>query len=376
MADLTPLINPDVQDWTALEEFLDNIGELASTVEQDVARLKHAPEDRHVIADLFRTVHNIKGDAALCRVDLAVTVAHPIETLLTRLRAGDLLFTDLLGETILLAVDRLELAVKALAESRPLTNLRLVPLVQGLEKLGGVPSDRLEEEAARVIRDVTGFLPTGVVSPAAGRAPAASTHDKAAEDDLRFFRSLALQWEGRSPHLKGRSARTLRLALETNREAGRPVDPVQLQAAVYMHDIGMMFLPETLWLKVGALSVEEKKALQVHPGLAAGLLARMERWKPAAEMVFQHHEMPGGAGYPHGLTAERICPGAKLLAIVDAFEAVTLKHSHRGDARSALRAIAEVNACDNQFAPEWIGPFNTVIRRLIEAAPHRAAASV
>ena len=47
-------------------------------------------------------------------------------------------------------------------------------------------------------------------------------------------------------------------------------------------------------------------------------------------------------------------------------KAVMLKHIHRGKNRSVLRAIAEVNACDNQFAPEWITPFNNVIRKTIE----------
>ena len=76
--------------------------------------------------------------------------------------------------------------------------------------------------------------------------------------------------------------------------------------------------------------------------------------------------MPDGAGYPAGLKADAICPGAKILATIDAFEAVMLKHTHRGHGRSMLRAIAEVNACDKQFAAEWISPFNAVIRRLIE----------
>ena len=44
-----------------------------------------------------------------------------------------------------------------------------------------------------------------------------------------------------------------------------------------------------------------------------------------------------------------------------------LKHIHRGRNRSVLRAIAEINACDTQFAPEWIEPFNRVIRRTVEA---------
>jgi HD-GYP domain-containing protein (c-di-GMP phosphodiesterase class II) len=84
-------------------------------------------------------------------------------------------------------------------------------------------------------------------------------------------------------------------------------------------------------------------------------------------MVAQHHEMPDGAGYPNASKLGEICDGAKILAIVDAFEAVMLKHIHRGKNRSVLRAIAEVNACDNQFAPEWIEPFNRVIRRTVEA---------
>ena len=103
-----------------------------------------------------------------------------------------------------------------------------------------------------------------------------------------------------------------------------------------------------------------------HPGFAAGLLQRMPGWEGAAEIVSQHHEMPDGAGYPAQLPATSICPGAKILAIVDAFEAVMLKHIHRGKNRSVLRAIAEVNACDRQFAPEWITPFNNVIRKTIE----------
>ena len=84
-------------------------------------------------------------------------------------------------------------------------------------------------------------------------------------------------------------------------------------------------------------------------------------------MVAQHHEMPDGGGYPKELHATEICAGAKILAIVDAFEAVMLKHIHRGKNRSVLRAVAEINACDKQFAGEFIAPFNAVIRKTIEA---------
>ena len=176
-----------------------------------------------------------------------------------------------------------------------------------------------------------------------------------------------MQLETYSPLFKGRSGRLLRLALDTNARAGRPVDAGQLEAAVYLHDIGMMFLPESVWLKVERMTDEEKLVMRTHPDYASGILSRMDGWEGAAEMVAQHHEMPDGEGYPQGLELKQICEGAKILAIVDAFEAVMLKHINRGRNRSVLRAIAEINACDNQFAPEWIEPFNQVIHKTLEA---------
>jgi len=154
--------------------------------------------------------------------------------------------------------------------------------------------------------------------------------------------------------------------VDINADAGQPVPPAQLEAAVYLHDLGMMLLPDPLWLRPGSLTDTERQALMRHPEDGAGLLARMPGWQAAAEIVAQHHEMPDGRGYPHGLKNGAIAPGAKILAIVDAFEAVMLKHRDRGLARSTLRAVAEINACENQFAPEFIAPFNRVMRRRLE----------
>lgn len=366
MADITALLKPTVQDRDGLVEFIEDLGDIVPNVERDIARLKRAPDDTALIAGLFRALHNIKGDASICKVDVGVLVAHPIETLLTRLRGGELAFSELLAEVILLAMDRLELAVDALASGKSFANLKMIELVGGLEGMAGAPAAELEERAVQLIEAVTGFRP---VHAAAQVRPAAVHAARGAENaatDLKFFRTLAHQFEARSALFKGRSGRLLRLALDTNTVAGKPVDPVQLEAAVYMHDVGMMFLPESVWLKLGQLSDEEKQALKAHPAYAAGLMERMGGWQDAAAMVAQHHEMASGTGYPAGLKNEATCAGAKILAIVDAFEAVTLKHSHRGQSRSLLRAIAEINACDDQFAPDWIAHFNTVVRRMVE----------
>lgn len=359
--------NPLIADPELFQDFVDALTDHIPAIERDIGRLRSTPGDKAVLADLFRAVHTIKGDAALCKLDLAVRIAHPIESVLSRLRDGQIQFSELIGEAVLLALDRLELAIDAIGASRSVENLRLDKLIQGLDALGAGEPAQADTLSAALIEAVTGFQPIARAAAmgSLNRPPLRSNEHLA--NDLRFFRSLALQFEQRSPLFKGRSARLLKLALDTNAEAGKPVDPVQLAAAVYMHDLGMMFVPESVWLKVGRLTEEERGLLRQHPLQGAGLLERMAGWEEATRMVAEHHEMPDGAGYPGGLGNADICDGAKILAIVDAFEAVTLKHSQRGLTRSVLRAIAEVNACDKQFAPEWIGPFNAVVRRQVEA---------
>jgi hypothetical protein len=368
--DIGSIIAPKITDFDLLEEFAESLHDAVPGIERNVSNLKQAPGNSIVIADLFRILHNVKGDAGLCKIELAVAIVHPIETLLERVRDGEITFGDILAEAVLLAIDRLELAMENLCARRPLDNLRLPPLIQGLERLAKAFPGGIETAAGELIEAVTDFRPAA--RPKAnitnGQTDGAGEHSPIQQinDTLSFFRSLAEQLESRSAQFKGRTTRLLRLAAETNHIRGKPVDPIQLEAAIYMHDIGMMFLPESIWLKSGQITPEERAMLRNHPSYAAGLLSRMQGWEAAAEMVAQHHEMPAGGGYPQGLTARTICDGAKILSIVDAFESVMLKHANRGRNRSVLRAIAEINACDNQFAPEWIGPFNQLIHRTIE----------
>ena len=367
--DIRSIIAPVISDREALEEFIESLSDHAPNVERDIARLKKTPEDREIISSLFRSIHNIKGDAALCKIDLAVAIVHPIETVLARFRNDEIKFSDIVAEAVLLAFDRLELASEGLLSRKSLDGLRLLALVQGLEKLAQAGTTEMDDCAGDLIAAVTGFRPAAEASNLIrGRASSVSSKSTSqAAEDLRFFRTLANQLEARSPLFKGRTMRLLRLSMETNEMMDKPVDPMQLEAAVYMHDIGMMFLAESVWLKVEHMTPEEKLILRTHPDYAAGILSRMEGWSEATQMVAQHHEMPDGEGYPIGIEADDICDGAKILAIVDAFEAVMLKHINRGRNRSVLRAIAEINACDNQFSPKWIEPFNRVIRNTVEA---------
>ncbi|WP_027467788.1 HD-GYP domain-containing protein [Deefgea rivuli] len=360
----TGLDKPQVVDWNAFTDFRDALVDTAPQIEALLAELKQAPQDLSRITRLFRLFHNIKGDAGLCRLPFVIPLVHGVETLLGRMRTGELPFSDLLAEVILLTLDRLEQTIELLSDNESAEALALPALALGLEGISQQPIENIDSSAIRLIEAVTGFRPGLSVLPQRD-ANSAARNNAERHEDLNFFHQLALQLETRSPLFQGRTARNLELALETNKAAGSRVDPIQLEAAVYLHDIGMMFLPESSWLQVEVLNDSAREKLKQHPMWGAGLAARMIGWQDAANMVMQHHEKPNGSGYPNQLKHAEICDGAKILAIIDAFDAILLRHSHRGQQRSILRAIAEINASDRQFAAEWITAFNRVIRVML-----------
>ncbi|MBV8046131.1 MAG: HD domain-containing protein [Paludibacterium sp.] len=349
-----------IEDEDSFHDFHDALNDYAPHIEALVALLRQQPGDTGAVADLFRTFHNIKGDASLCRLSFLVPFIHAAETLLARVRAGEVPFTPRLADVLLLSTDRLQQTVEALAANEPTGGLHLKELTASLEALKSLPPPQLERACGQLIDALTG------VDETRGEAPdlAALTADRTG--DLAFFKQLALQLERRSSLFTGRTERNLTLALLTNQLAGSPVDADQLRAAVYVHDLGMMLLPETLWVGSRVMNDAERALMREHVGWASGILQRIPGWDLAARIVLHHHEKPDGSGYPQGLLADEIEPGAKIMALVDAFESVMVKQGARGQPRSTLRAAAEVNAADHQFDKYWVNCFNRAVQHLLD----------
>jgi len=99
-----------VAERELLIECRDALSDQVSTLEREVANLRRDPTHLDSVTTLFRALHTIKGDPSICRFELGVRVTHPIDGLLARQREGTLMFSPLLAEAILLALDRLELA--------------------------------------------------------------------------------------------------------------------------------------------------------------------------------------------------------------------------------------------------------------------------
>ncbi|MBV8680455.1 MAG: Hpt domain-containing protein [Aquitalea sp.] len=353
------------EDPEGFQDLRDVLSDYAPQIEKLASQLSQQPRSPALIGDLFRLVHTIKGDAGLCRVMFVVPYVHALEGLLGRLRSGELEYQEVMGDVLMLVLDRIELVMAQVAGARSVDVAQMQTLLEALCSLETLPRASVLATCSRLVSAMVGVQ-------GKSEAPAVAEGGKSGlqvrQQDLLLFRTLAMQLEQRLPEFVGRTGRNLKLALELNRQGGGWVDAEQLEAAVYMHDVGMMFLPEEVWLKVGQISDEARRLMALHPAWVAGLLGRMPGWEEATLMVLQHHESPDGEGYPYGLVGGEICPGARILALVDAFESVMLKHAHRGQRRSMLRAAAELNAADHQFERAWLDPFNQVIRRMLEQA--------
>lgn len=347
----------------AIVDYIESLPDSLHEAERCVNLLQRNPLDIVQINTLFRALHSMKSNAAMCRLPTLVSFAHPIEDLVGEIRSGNLKFDDKIGELILLCADRLQLAAHQLSKGYDLTPLALKEIAEQIRRVVESDPSCVQKAIEDGIALLSGYDVHSDVPPET--ALQQQQNGQEVERDMEYFRDLALRLEHRNPYFEGRTQRTLDLARATNALAGYLVDARQLDAAVYMHDVGMAFLPDELIGKQGRYTDMEMREMKHHPVLAAGLLVRMPGWEEAARIVRQHHERVDSTGYPAGLVHAHICEGAKLLAVVDAFEAMTHERGDRYQKKSILRAVTELNACGHQFDIQWVKIFNQVARKLM-----------
>jgi HD-like signal output (HDOD) protein len=151
------LTNPIIVDAGALREFANELVDRVHEIERVLTRLSNEPENRALIADIFRILHSIKGDAAICQVPLAELIVHPLESVLARVRSGEAKFSKSLAEVILLSLVRMEAAIEALVARKPVSQLNLPSLVERLEKISKAAKDDIEIIAVQLIKTQSGF---------------------------------------------------------------------------------------------------------------------------------------------------------------------------------------------------------------------------
>jgi response regulator RpfG family c-di-GMP phosphodiesterase len=156
-------------------------------------------------------------------------------------------------------------------------------------------------------------------------------------------------------------------SMATAKEFGVPEHQLgDIAHGVLLHDIGKIGIPDAILLKPGPLTPEEWKVMRRHPEIGRRLIESIPFLREAVPIVYHHHERWDGSGYPLGLKGEDIPLGARIFAVVDAYDAMTYDRPY-SKAIAVEDAKAEIHRCaGTHFDPMVVQAFFRVPEALLD----------
>jgi HD-GYP domain-containing protein (c-di-GMP phosphodiesterase class II) len=181
---------------------------------------------------------------------------------------------------------------------------------------------------------------------------------------LANLQALAVALESDDPYRKGASQRTARLSVALGEELGLVgEDLVSLRMAAILHDVGMGLATGSVGSTDRPLSTVDRGLVRAHPKVASDVLEQVPSLEGLAPVVRHHHERFDGDGYDGGLSGASIPLGSRILAVVDAFVAMTSARPYR-DALGVSNALAELDGgSGGQFDPRVVDAFGSLLAR-------------
>jgi len=142
--------------------------------------------------------------------------------------------------------------------------------------------------------------------------------------------SLARSIESKDHYTHGHCERLADYSVSLGRQVGLSEDEITaLQRAGVVHDIGKVSVPDAILLKPGRLSEDEWKIIRQHPVIGERICAPLKSFRLVLPIIRHHHEKVDGSGYPDGLRGDAIPVGARILQIVDVFDALTTERPYK-----------------------------------------------
>ena len=188
---------------------------------------------------------------------------------------------------------------------------------------------------------------------------------RVSEARLATIEALALAIDAKDQTAHYHIRRVQLYAIGLARALGMSSPDIQgVKMAALLHDIGKLAVPEHILAKPGALTPEEFQKVRIHPQIGAAIIAEVPFPHPVAPLILNHHERWDGHGYPRGLRERAIPMGARILAIVDYFDALTSERPyHRAMPVEAAVALVEQEA-GKALDPEAVQTFVRILPEL------------
>ena len=223
-----------------------------------------------------------------------------------------------------------------------------------------VPEEATDAETAMVLADARMYEQKN------GRRP-----DAASESQEVLVRALV----ERNRELGQHNDDVAKLVVAVSRELGLDqAEIVAARRAAELHDVGKLAIPDAILSKPGALDEQEWEFMRQHTIVGERIVASATSLSDVAPIVRSSHERWDGGGYPDGVLGEAIPLGARIIAVCDAYDAMTTARPYR-KAMSEADAMAELRRCaGHQFDPSVVAAFERVIGARRADVPERLAA--
>jgi putative nucleotidyltransferase with HDIG domain len=180
--------------------------------------------------------------------------------------------------------------------------------------------------------------------------------------NLSFASALVATLDARDRYTAGHSAAVAIYAEDIAARMGLSSEDQQLaHVAGLVHDIGKIGLPPGLLEKPGALTLDERREMQRHSEIGQRILANVETYSEIASIVRHHHERVDGGGYPDGLGANEIPLVARIIAVADAYNAMTSDRPYRDAMPSKVARLRLAQAVETQFDTSVVAAFEAIL---------------